>query len=94
MTARSPRALSLSEFQGLGFGRRLFTAARRILAQSGLKSLVIWALTDNEPAVGFCKALGGRAVARSSERFGQKASIRSRSAGRTSPNFSVRPERV
>ena len=27
------------EFQGLGFGRRLFTAARRDLAQSGLKSL-------------------------------------------------------
>ena len=61
------------EFQGLGFGRRLFTAARRDLAQSGLKSLVIWALTDNEPAVGFYKALGGRAVARSSERFGAKS---------------------
>ena len=60
------------EFQGLGFGRRLFTAARRDLAQSGLKSLVIWALTDNDPAVSFYKALGGRAIARSSERFGQK----------------------
>jgi len=46
----------------LGFGRRLFTAARRDLAQSGLKSLVIWALSDNEPAVGFYRALGGRAV--------------------------------
>src|ERR687884_1849735 len=53
------------EFQGLGFGRRLFTAARRDLAQSGLKSLVIWALTDNDPAAGLYKALGGRAVARS-----------------------------
>ena len=61
------------EFQGLGFGRRLFTAARRDLAQSGLKSLVIWALTDNDPAVSFYKALGGRAVARSSERFGTKS---------------------
>ena len=61
------------EFQGLGFGRRLFTAARRDLAQSGLKSLVIWALTDNDPAVSFYKALGGRAVARSSERFGAKS---------------------
>jgi len=61
------------EFQGLGFGRRLFTAARRDLAQSGLKSLVIWALTDNEPAVGFYRALGGRAIARSSERFGAKS---------------------
>lgn len=60
------------EFQGLGFGRRLFTSARRDLAQSGMKSLVIWALTDNEPAVEFYRALGGRAVARSSERFGSK----------------------
>lgn len=60
------------EFQGLGFGRRLFTTARRDLAQSGLKSLVIWALSDNDPAVEFYRALGGRAVARSSERFGTK----------------------
>src|SRR5258707_9937015 len=58
------------EYQGLGFGRRLFTSARRDLAQSGLKSLVIWALADNEPAVEFYRALGGKAVARSSERFG------------------------
>jgi ribosomal protein S18 acetylase RimI-like enzyme len=60
------------EYQGLGFGRRLFTAARRDLVQSGLKSLVVWALSDNDPAVGFYRALGGKAVARSSERFGEK----------------------
>jgi len=60
------------EFQGLGFGRRLFKAARKDLMQSGLKSLVVWALSDNEPAVEFYRALGGRAVARSSERFGAK----------------------
>jgi ribosomal protein S18 acetylase RimI-like enzyme len=60
------------EFQGLGFGRRLFSAARRDLTQSGLKSLVVWALSDNEPAIEFYKAMGGRAVARSSERFGTR----------------------
>jgi ribosomal protein S18 acetylase RimI-like enzyme len=60
------------EFQGIGFGRRLFSAARRDLVQSGMKSLVVWALSDNEPAVDFYRALGGRAVARSSERFGTK----------------------
>ena len=60
------------EYQGLGFGRRLFTSARRDLAQGGLKSLVVWALSDNEPAVEFYRALGGRAVARSSETFGAK----------------------
>ena len=60
------------EYQGLGFGRRLFTSARRDLAQGGLKSLVVWALSDNDPAVEFYRALGGRAVARSSETFGGK----------------------
>ena len=47
-------------------------SARRDLVQSGLHSLVIWALSDNEPAVGFYRALGGKAVARSSERFGTR----------------------
>jgi ribosomal protein S18 acetylase RimI-like enzyme len=60
------------EFQGLGFGRRLFAAARRDLAQSGIRSLVVWALSDNESAVEFYRALGGRAVARSCEKFGEK----------------------
>ena len=60
------------EFQGLGFGRKLFSAARKDLAQSGLHSLVVWALSDNETAVDFYRNLGGRAVARSSERFGTK----------------------
>jgi ribosomal protein S18 acetylase RimI-like enzyme len=60
------------EFQGLGFGRKLFQAARRDLGQSGMNSLVVWALSDNENAVGFYRNLGGRAVARSSERFGGK----------------------
>ena len=60
------------EYQGVGFGRRLFTSARRDLAQSGMKSLVLWALSDNEPAVDFYRALGGQPVARSSERFGDK----------------------
>ena len=37
-----------------------------------MKSLVLWALSDNEPAVEFYRALGGQPVARSSERFGDK----------------------
>ena len=60
------------EYQGVGFGRRLFTSSRRDLAQSGMKSVVLWALSDNEPAVEFYRALGGQAVARSSEKFGDK----------------------
>jgi ribosomal protein S18 acetylase RimI-like enzyme len=60
------------EFQGLGFGRKLFSCVRRDLAHSGLQSMVVWALSDNAPAVGFYRALGGKAVARSSERFGTR----------------------
>jgi hypothetical protein len=41
--------------------------------QSGLKSMVIWALSDNEHATEFYRALGGRMVARSSEKFGPKS---------------------
>ena len=69
---RNLRALPASEFQGLGFGRRLFTAAKRDLVQSGLKSMVVWALSDNEPALDFYRDLGGHMVAKSSEQFGRK----------------------
>ncbi len=60
------------EYQGVGFGRRLFTTAKRDLAQSGQTNLVVWVLSDNEPAVSFYRALGGRTIARSTERFGNK----------------------
>ncbi len=33
---------------------------------------MVWALSDNEAAVSFYRALGGRAIARSTERFGDK----------------------
>ena len=35
--------------------------------------VVIWALSDNEHATEFYRALGGRMVARSSEKFGPKS---------------------
>jgi ribosomal protein S18 acetylase RimI-like enzyme len=60
------------EFQGLGFGHKLFGSVRRDLSQSGLQSMVVWALSDNGPALGFYRALGGKAVARSSEKFGTR----------------------
>ncbi len=58
------------EYQGLGFGRRLFEDARKELVSAGFDGLAVWALADNEPALGFYKALGGMRVARSSENFG------------------------
>lgn len=60
------------QYQGLGFGQRLFSAARRDLALARLEGLVVWALAENENAVGFYKALGGQPAASSTERFGTK----------------------
>ena len=52
------------EFQGLGFGKRLFSAARRDLAEHGYSSFLVWALADNEPALSFYGHLGGTLVRR------------------------------
>ena len=60
------------EFQGLGFGKRLFKAARRDLADHGYMSVLVWALADNDRALGFYERLGGRIVRRAEERFGDE----------------------
>lgn len=60
------------EFQGLGFGKRLFKAARRDLADHGYMSMLVWALADNDRAIGFYDRLGGRIVRRAEERFGDE----------------------
>src|ERR1700712_1383682 len=41
------------EFQGLGFGKRLFKVVRRDLAEHGYSSVLVWALADNERALAF-----------------------------------------
>ncbi|QLP97226.1 MAG: GNAT family N-acetyltransferase [Rhodoblastus sp.] len=66
------------EFAGIGFGRRLFSTARRELAALGLGSTVVWALAQNERAVGFYRHMGGRDVGSGQERFG--AELRERVA--------------
>ena len=60
------------EFQGLGFGRRLFDAARKDLVDHGYSSALVWALADNERALGFYRRLGGRVVRQAQERFGDE----------------------
>ena len=57
------------EYQGLGFGKELFSAARRELEADHMGHFVTWALEDNEPAIAFYKAMGGEAVAHGVERF-------------------------
>ena len=58
------------EYQGVGLGRRLFVAARRTLSQAGRRGLVVWALMDNEPALRFYDALGGKRIATTRETLG------------------------
>jgi ribosomal protein S18 acetylase RimI-like enzyme len=60
------------EFQGLGFGTRLFQAARKDLAQHGYRTFLVWALAENERAVQFYAKLGGRIVRQAVERFGSE----------------------
>ena len=58
------------EFQGLGFGKRMFATARKDLAEHGYASFLVWALAENEPALDFYRRLGGKVVRRAYERFG------------------------
>lgn len=61
------------EYQGIGLGRRLFAEARRRLADSGLRGMVVWALEENLGALSFYAGAGGRDVAEGVEVFEQKA---------------------
>ena len=58
------------EYQGLGFGARLFKAVRNDLAHRDMGRIVVWALSENERACAFYERLGGRAIARVNERIG------------------------
>jgi len=51
----------LRQHQGYDLGRRLLTAAARVFADQGAKSLMISVLRDNIPARGFYEHLGGQA---------------------------------
>lgn len=54
--------------QGLGFGRRVFEAARTELEALGLEGLAVQVLTANEPACAFYEALGGKLSGKSEMR--------------------------
>lgn len=58
------------DFQGLGFGEYLFEGCRAILDERGYRGLIVWVLTDNEPAMRFYHARGGRPIAEMNERLG------------------------
>lgn len=58
------------EYQGLGFGRRLFDAVRADLARHDCETCVVWALADNGRAISFYEHLGGVPLRRAFEKFG------------------------
>jgi ribosomal protein S18 acetylase RimI-like enzyme len=61
------------EYQGLGFGKRLFRAVRNDLADREVKRLAVWALADNDRACAFYGRLGGKRIAETTERIGGAA---------------------
>lgn len=58
------------DYQGLGFGRELLGGGRAILHRNRLEGAAVRVLSDNERAVAFYRACGGRLVARSHETLG------------------------
>ena len=60
----------LPDYQGIGFGGRLFRAARVELEARGIEGLCVWALADNEMACAFYLHLGGRQISEGADKFG------------------------
>jgi ribosomal protein S18 acetylase RimI-like enzyme len=65
------------EYQGLGFGKRLFRAVRNDLDDRGAKRVAVWCLAENERACGFYRRLGGRMIAETTEQFSGAAKVKS-----------------
>ncbi len=63
----------LPAYQGIGFGRRFFQATLSELHRNGFAGVIIRVLRDNEPAIRFYRAMGGRKVGESKDRFGTKS---------------------
>jgi ribosomal protein S18 acetylase RimI-like enzyme len=64
------------EYQGAGFGRRLFESARKDLNAFGCREFVVWALADNHRAIEFYLRLGGKIVRRAVETFDNETRTR------------------
>ena len=59
------------DYQGIGFGERLFEACRHDLEMRQLRGMVVWALLDNTIACDFYWRRGGRPIAEATDRFGK-----------------------
>jgi ribosomal protein S18 acetylase RimI-like enzyme len=56
------------EYQGIGFGTRLFRCVRNDMMDRGLKRIAVWSLTENERARAFYERLGGKIIAETTDR--------------------------
>jgi ribosomal protein S18 acetylase RimI-like enzyme len=61
------------EYQGLGFGRLLFDAARTELRRHAFETFAVRALSDNQSAIGFYERMGGARVVETAETVGDRA---------------------
>ncbi|WP_420413147.1 GNAT family N-acetyltransferase [Roseibium sp.] len=58
------------EYQGLGFGRRLFEHIQKIFADRRASGIAVQVLSDNDPAKAFYQAIGGQLSGKSWHRVG------------------------
>lgn len=58
------------EYQGIGLGRRLFQAARRMLVDLKFTGTAVRALRANDGACSFYRSLGGKPVIETGEKIG------------------------
>jgi ribosomal protein S18 acetylase RimI-like enzyme len=58
------------EYQGVGYGKRLFKAVRNDLLDRDVKRIVVWSLADNERACDFYQNMGGKRIKETTERIG------------------------
>ena len=56
------------EYQGIGFGTRLFRCVRNDMMDRGIKRIAVWSLAENERARAFYERLGGKVVAETADR--------------------------
>ena len=62
--------------QGVGLGEHLFEGARHVLDASRMSGLLVWALAENTGACGVYRRRGGRPVAKTKERMGDKTLLK------------------
>jgi ribosomal protein S18 acetylase RimI-like enzyme len=58
------------EYQGIGFGKRLFKAVRNDMLDREVKRIIVWSLSENERACEFYQSMGGKRIKETTERVG------------------------